>query len=245
MHRFSSRCVLLIALSASGYAQAADPAPPPVYAPLAAPAFYNWSGPYFGLVLGTAVYGTVQTDPASGLGGSSGFTVRGSAVGGTLGANWQAGRFVFGVEADASFATFKGNAVALGAVTNVASINEKWLGTARLRVGGMPIDYALVYLTGGIAAATVDASVDLSIAGVPNVFTTSSSHLRTGWTAGTGIEGAIGRGVSVKVEYLYMQFDNPLYSFSPVAGIPVNSSTFAVKTHMLRVGTNLNWEAFR
>ena len=244
MHLFSSRCVLFIALSASGYAQAADPAPPPVYVP-PAPVFYNWAGPYFGLVLGTAAYGTAQTDAVSGLGGSSGFTLRGSAVGGTLGANWQAGRFVFGVEADASYTTFKGNAVALGAVTNVASINEKWLGTGRLRVGGIPFDYTFVYLTGGVVAATVDASVDLSIAGVANVFTTSTSHFRTGWTAGTGIEGAIGRGVSVKIEYLYMQLDNPVYSFAPVSGIAVNSSHFAVKTHMLRIGTNLNFDAFR
>jgi outer membrane immunogenic protein len=246
MRHFSSCCVLFIALTASGYAQAGDLAPPPprVFG-IPDPVFYNWGGPYFGLVLGTTLYGTAQTDAASGLGGSNGFTLRGGAVGGTLGANWQAGRFIFGVEADASYATFKGNGVALGDVTNVASINEKWFGTARLRAGGMPVDYLFVYLTGGVAAATVDASVDLSIAGVPNVFTASSSQLRTGWTAGTGVEGIIGRGVSVKVEYLYTQLDNPLYTFNPVAGIAVPSSHFAVKNHMLRIGTNLNWEAFR
>src|SRR6266851_9347730 len=92
---------------AIGPALAADlpePAPPrapAAYVPVVAPV-YNWAGIYFG-VNGGYGFGTSKwTDPRnfSGLGSTGNFNTNGYAVGGTLGANFQADAFVLGVEGD-------------------------------------------------------------------------------------------------------------------------------------------------
>jgi len=71
-------------------------------------------------------------------------------------------------------------------------------------------DRIMLYATGGLAVGEVKADYADSL--VPTVGLTtpsaagSASTTRTGWAFGGGIEGAIDRNWSVKVEYLHMDF---------------------------------------
>jgi outer membrane immunogenic protein len=97
-----------LALAIGGPALAADlpqPMPPPprapaTYVPVAVP-YYNWGGIYFGINGGYA-FGTSKW---SATGRSTSFNPTGAVVGGTLGANFQAGAFVFGVEGDLDYSS--------------------------------------------------------------------------------------------------------------------------------------------
>src|SRR5208282_4988529 len=89
------------ALAAGGQALAADlpqPGPPPprapaTYVPVPAPAF-SWSGIYVGINGGYA-FGTGDFSSGASVSGVNGFL-----AGGTIGANYQWGRFVLGIEGD-------------------------------------------------------------------------------------------------------------------------------------------------
>ena len=80
-----------------------------------------------------------------------------------------------------------------------------WFGTARARIGFTPLDRWLVYATGGLAYGeiTTDASVTVAGAGTSAA---SFSQTRVGWTAGAGVEAALGGGWTAKVEYLHLDF---------------------------------------
>ena len=99
--------ILGVVVGLGGSALAADlpPSPPPrapaVYVPAVLPV-YNWGGFYVGINggwgWGNAKYTASQVNGFPGATGS--IHDNGGIVGGTLGANWQAGAFVFGVEGD-------------------------------------------------------------------------------------------------------------------------------------------------
>jgi outer membrane immunogenic protein len=107
------------ALAVGGPALAADlpqpmpPRAPATYVPTTVP-YYNWGGIYFG-VNGGYDYGRSNW---SGAGVSTGtFNAPRFLVGGTLGANFQAGAFVFGVEGDLDYASLSGSATCVAGVT--------------------------------------------------------------------------------------------------------------------------------
>ena len=56
----------------------------------------------------------------------------------------------------------------------MATTKEDWLATARARIGVTPVDRWLVYGTGGLAAADVEASI------LPSADFTGESHVRAG-----------------------------------------------------------------
>ena len=108
-------------------------------------------------------------------------------VGGVqAGYNFQAGSFVYGVEADLQYSGMKQEASGVAARIG-------WYGTARARVGFTPIDRVLLYATGGLAYGRMEVSDATSMV----------SSTRTGWTAGAGAEIALDRHWSLKTEYLH------------------------------------------
>src|SRR5262249_42939990 len=114
----------LIGISSAALAADLPPSPPRapvVYHPVVVP-LYNWAGVYLGINGGWG-WGNAKwtANAVGGFAGSSG-TVHdnGGVVGGTLGVNFQAGGFVFGLEGDwdwsaintgttSSICTFSGN----------------------------------------------------------------------------------------------------------------------------------------
>ena len=216
-------------------------------------ALYNWGGGYGGIEGGygwgrssqidpgiPTVTTTTTTPPAPPppppgpppppLPSADGrYSVDGGLVGGTLGYNWQKGRWVFGVEGDLSWADVKGQSTLCGQSTGTAhscgtSLNS--LGTVRGRVGyaiGATGNW-LLYGTGGFAAGDVRGWDALTPA--------SGRALRPGWTLGAGVETAFAANWTAKLEYLYVDLGNALL-FNVVPGVP---ETVNFRSNIVRAG---------
>jgi outer membrane immunogenic protein len=140
------------------------------------------------------------------------------ALGGvTAGYNWQRGTVVMGVEGDWSWAGIKGtNSVALPAafffplLTTTTETRTDWLATLRGRLGLLVAPQTLLFATGGLAVGEIKTSTNVvpstggsTCANNALCVAGSGSFIRTGWTAGAGIEQGIGNNWTVKVEYLH------------------------------------------
>ena len=173
---------------------------------------YNWSGFYVGghvgygwgggnstgfaplpdpVVFGSFRPETLSSDLEAGFGG------------GQIGINWHfAQRWVAGAEVDYSKSNLDGSAInnAISSNAGVAvpgafistSQSINWFGTVRGRLGYLPVENLLVYVTGGLAHGSVDyaATLDYRPAGPNAHFPASVSRNKTGWVAGTGAEWA-------------------------------------------------------
>ena len=186
----------------TGPAFAADASPPlvtktsPIAWTEAASSVVSWTGIYLGLNAGFSFGGSDWTDSVTG-GSTGNFSTSGFVFGGTVGANYQVGSLVFGVEADgdwadaSGFGTFTASALCAGGCLT----QNTWLSTARARVG-YALDRFLVYGTGGAAFGNVRANFSNDPV---------SSTTEAGWTAGAGVEVALARNWSAKAEYLFVK----------------------------------------
>jgi outer membrane immunogenic protein len=227
---------LAFAAMISGPAIAADmpvkarPVPVPIY---------SWTGCYFG-VAGGGAWGRsrhISGDPATfGLNITNSYDLSGGIVGVEYGCNWQSGRFLFGTEGDFSWTNKRGSANGI-APFNTGSIShtrEHWLSTSRLRLGVLPSDQVLLYVTGGLAAARVEAFIDATAVGGG---TATESRTRWGATVGGGAEFAFGGGWSAKAEYLYVRLRDQEYLNPAPAGFAIRGNV-PVYDHIVRVGLN-------
>lgn len=223
-----------------------------------------FSGPTWETELATSTALTT----GSGSGSSSG-----AILGGQIGYNWQTGSFLLGLEADIGGlvasrdrlrlvgagvpAAFPGETI-FSATTSQKSVD--YLGTVRGRLGFIATPTFLLYATGGLAYGGVKASTAVwqfdANNGVPGNAPYGTfgaiSKMKTGWTAGGGVEWMFQPNWSLKVEYLYYDlgratFGSPLSLAVPAA---FNSGyTAAVATsvrytgHVARAGVNyhFNW----
>jgi outer membrane immunogenic protein len=227
-----------VMLAATGSTLAADlpprmPPPPPrapAYVPIAPP-MYNWGGIYIGLNGG---YGFGNTN-WSGAGSSTGnFNIQGPLAGGTLGANFQTGQFVFGIEGDGDWSNIKGSESASNAVCPGCQTANTWLATLRARAG-VAWDRVLLYGTAGGAAGSINATG----AGI-----TSTSNSEFGWTAGGGLEYGITDNVTAKIEYLYVNLQNGSFSCpATCTGGPFTGSV-SFDTSLVRAGLNFKFNPF-
>jgi outer membrane immunogenic protein len=199
----------------------------PVYskAPAVA-AVYDWTGFYIGTNLGyswgrgstdgsvtgtqtvaTVGAGTVTT-PLAALPLIGRADVNGFIGGGQLGYNWQRGAWLLGLESDIQFSSERGSGDVCATACPAGFVFTRdykldWFGTARGRVGFLPADRLLLYVTGGLAYGGFSGSswtLPLDIG--------TWSHTSVGWTVGGGVEAALGNNWSVKFEYLYMDLDH-------------------------------------
>jgi outer membrane immunogenic protein len=168
-----NRLVALLAAAASlGAAPVALAADLPVKAPPpAAVVAATWSGIYVGITAG-GTWGLAEdiaNDP--GLAGNglliSSQKPSGFVGGGTVGANWQTGSIVLGVEGDWSWTNKRSSAFLLPPfnVTTNLDIKERWIATARGRAG-FAYDRWLFYVTGGAAWARVEQILSNAILAV-------------------------------------------------------------------------------
>ena len=231
--------IAVVALAA-GSAGAAD-IRAPVYKAPPIP-YYDWSGCFVG-VSGGGAWGRskhVSGGPGGpGLDITNSYNLSGGIIGGTWGCNYRLGHgVIFGTESDFSWTNKQGSAndippFAAGAVSGT---KEHWLSTSRVRLGATPTDRVLLYVTGGLATARVEATLNF-----PGVGVFSDTRNRWGWTAGVGGEYALGNRWSVKAEYLYVGFtDRDYFNPSPAAGVNVRSNV-PLNDHIFRVGVNYNF----
>lgn len=234
-------------LAASGAAHAAD-----VYSPSGstkdsvAPAANTWTGFYAGINGG---YGwdreakfnfeNALDDPDS---ISTALSPSGWLGGVTVGANWQVGGVVLGVETDVDLTSIDADgSVRCASASDCADSDSskstiKWLGTARVRAG-IPVGAVLVYGTGGFAYGGIDmrATVD------GDKF--SSHETRLGWTAGGGTEWKMTPSWSLGAEYLYVDLDSDSLKLAGDEDIKTNrqASTLDILRLKLnyKIGTDL------
>lgn len=134
-------------------------------------------------------------------------TTEGFTAGLTVGHNWVCGKALFGIEADLNWAGVENNRLySIGGLVPLVQDNRSidWYGTLRTRTG-LVIDNVAVYMTGGLAYANIQHSVDIPVANL-NLF--NNDEVRWGWTVGAGIEIAHWDRVTIKTEALYMSFEN-------------------------------------
>jgi outer membrane immunogenic protein len=209
-------------------------------APVAAPAqaVFSWSGFYVGANggYGTAQGNSILTAPGF-VGTSTGDTGKGGLAGGQIGANWQTGILVLGVEADYQWADISRTAAfgcGLGCVVS-EKVGMTGFGTVRGRVGAA-FDRVLLYATAGGAwlGAQDEATVTLgALTGQLDKISLSGA----GWTAGGGLEVALDRNWSGKGEYLYLATSRLSGSGAVVLVGPVRIDVDA-HAHIGRVGVN-------
>jgi outer membrane immunogenic protein len=256
MGMFKKKTLLLATTAlAMGFIQHAAAADLPVKAApyVRAPAF-NWTGFYFGGHAG-AGFGTSESTLTSlnvaGLGiipGAIGplplasHNVNGFIGGGQVGYNWQFSPvFVAGIEGDFSWSGMEGDAPCLVVLSCGTKVN--WVADITGRVG-FTVDRALIYLKGGAAWADTEYSVALNLIPGAN-FSAKGSDTRFGGLLGLGVEYAVTRNWSAKVEYNYIDFgshDQPLAT--TVAGVPLNATASVdQQLHIVKAGVNyrFNW----
>jgi outer membrane immunogenic protein len=235
-----STAVLSFSLAAA--ASAADLAvKAPVYKAPVALLPFSWTGCYVG-VEGGGIWGrSKHTDVTSpnpndvGLPITNDFNLSGGLAGGTVGCNYQISNWVFGVENDISWTDAKGSANDLApfTTTTVSQTREKWLDTVRGRVG-FAWDRALFYGTGGAAFA----GTAVQVCGTLNCV--NETKTRTGWVAGAGVEYAVWKNVTLKVEYLHADFGTSRYIDPPVVigGATFNTRDVPLTNDIVRAGVN-------
>ena len=234
--------VALVALGLEAPAAFAVEMGVPAYTPPSPPApGYTWSGCYAGGVAGTtwgrsnrtAVVNTAVPQGA-GLPITNDFDLSGFIGGFDVGCNWQVGVWVFGVEGDWSADNKAGQAFGIAPFNtlHIHETQERWVATARGRIGWTWWDKTLVYVTGGGAWTKVDDSVWRAVdpVGEKNIET----HQVSGWVIGAGLEYALGYGWSSRGEYLYEDFGTHL-DFNPANG---NLTNFRLFEHVVRAGLN-------
>ena len=190
-------------LGVRGPARAA-PAPMPMVP------VYNWSGLYIGGHIGGAFAGSdfFGHDDARFIGG------------GQIGADYQfAQNWVFGIEANYSFAHTNDHGAAFFGNRNLGSV------TGRLGYAWGP---ALLYAKGGYAWADTRHS-----------FGFTGDEGESGYTVGGGIEYMFAQNWSTKLEYQYYNFGDVTFVSAP----PIVVSTFKNDEHTIKLGLNyrFNW----
>jgi outer membrane immunogenic protein len=241
---------------AAGSAGAADLSRPVLKAPPPIPVF-SWTGWYVGVHVGGA-WGTKEWSDPTFFDGFTTFTfpdtttnnygVNGFLGGLQIGYNVQNGPWVWGVEAQASWAGIRGNDFCgfFFGKQATCKTNVDALGSLAVRFGGT-IDRALLYVKGGLAWAYETHKISApgnSIDGFGS-FSVEQKHWRWGGMLGAGVEFAFTNTISGKLEYNYMDFGTRTYSF---AIAPLSDDPFTVDTkirqsiHLVKVGLNYRFD---
>jgi outer membrane immunogenic protein len=253
----------LLAIVSAGVASAADVgAVPSGKAPGYIVPAYDWSGAYIGLNVG---YGLGRSSDTAVLGApslftdSAGLTMNGVTGGAQIGYNLQRQNWVVGIETDLqggnqksihSFTCPAGTCTSVlvqqffifpGPAVSVTSSQQLDLfGTIRGRAGVAVVPEVLLYATGGFAYGQVHSESNLAGA-------VRQQNINPGWTIGAGVEGALGGGWSVRLEYLYFDigkangvFTSNVLALGGTSNL-VEGFSSHVTDNIVRIGLNYNF----
>ncbi|ESZ26513.1 porin [Mesorhizobium sp. L2C066B000] len=172
---------------------------------------YSWTGFYVGANAGGA-FGDIDGD-FIGISGSADIS---NFTGGVLvGANYQYGQWVLGIEGDINYLGFK-DEFSPGAGGLIAQARLDAFGTIRGRVG-YAFDRWLPYVTAGVAMGNV--KID------EFVFGATETKFQTGYAVGGGAEYAFNNNWSFRAEYLYIDLGKKDFGFDFIGGEPYNVKT--------------------
>lgn len=256
-------CILLLATTLSESSMAADLEPPLFKAP-APVQIFNWTGVYIGVNGGGGSsyqsFNGTQATPfgSTAFGGSSG--LGGALAGGQIGFNYEfPAHVVVGIEADGDWAdytnagtvgcsTFTTGAFTggtAGCATNTTTLTD--FGTVRGRLG-YAWERVFFYGTGGWAwdhssGNSVTTCLGAGCPGTSLPFTggtASFANSLSGWAAGAGIEWAFLPNWTARLEYLFLEFDGAVTTYTATTTTPL-----ATGTATTRVTSNNSVNVFR
>src|SRR5215475_8752667 len=234
-------------------------------APLIIPT-YDWTGFYIGVNGGYSWGNSTNTYTITGFPPFTSSThLNGDVFGGQAGYNWQVNSsWVVGIEADVQGANQKGTDTpppivatnCIGGIfctttSNGVSMDQtmNWFATARARVGFLPWDHLMLFVTGGgafgevAATATANTTTSTTLFGTPLGTTTvvSSANFanrRAGWTVGGGAEWVLSGPWTAKLEYLFVDLGNIGNTFTAGGVVPTVVMTSHVRDNIVRIGLN-------
>jgi opacity protein-like surface antigen len=210
----------------------------------------NWTGFYLGGYLGGGWSGDRWSDPfsstiSSGLVNVAGFgdTVHstGPLGGGQIGADWQTGPWVVGVDAELGAANLRGENTCfsgLGGLDCQHYVDAVGIAAARF---GYAFGQSLIYAKGGAARVSSTYAILGNTAGNTLGFETVDKAA-TGWMAGAGIQYAFSGNWSTDFEYEHIGVGSVIVPFPAVALI--NTQTIGVKQSLdlLKLGVNYKFD---
>jgi outer membrane immunogenic protein len=172
------------------------------------------------------------------LGATSGYyNQSGGIVGGTIGANYQSGLFVLGVEADFSWTDIDGSVTLPGLCTagqgTVCFTNMRWLNTDRVRVGAA-IGSWMPYITAGVAGADIKTGQVSCSTPVPGGIASCGTITQWAPTFGAGLEMMFAPNWSAKVEWIYTDFGNNHTAYTVFIPVTVSET----RVNIVRAGLN-------
>jgi outer membrane immunogenic protein len=248
----SRSLTIAVALAATMLpAAAADFPVEPVYQARPVVLVFRWTGVYLGAhvgggrgfvdenalplatFVGSPFAGIVPFPTSIGLGGWF--------AGGQIGANYQVDSWVIGIEAQASWAQFKGSSTCAANLTLVipvtASCTAKLdsLGTAAVRLG-WAFDHLLLYGKGG--AAWTNDSYQVTFSRPAGLLLLSTNELRWGWMVGIGVEYAFTDNWSAKIEYNYMDLGGDSLRFIDTNGTVTMDANLRQRLNVVKIGVN-------
>mgnify|MGYP001571480803 CR=1 FL=1 len=219
-----------------------------------------WTGPYIGAHGGYG-WSTWQGDffwQDVDLGHGYQLDAEGWFYGIQAGANYQIGKMVLGIEADATWGDLEKSGQFQANDAKDAGSYVEWevkqrlerFGTVRLRLGYTPTERFLVYATGGLAWGQTSAEQVIHypkyappfINGVGSV---EENHI--GWAAGAGVEWLLLPNVSLRAEYLYINFGGQDYHFVGSSGKKLDNfyaddrAPSDLDVHVIRGGLNFKF----
>ncbi len=238
MKKFLLGTVGLIALGAAP-ASAADLAARPYTKapPMVQAAVYDWTGFYIG---GNGGWGNSHNSwnalsPNGNFFGSEGSNnADGGVAGGQIGYRWQAGTWVFGVEAQGDWADLRGSNISpITGLTNRSKMDAFGLFTGQI---GYAWNNVLAYVKGG--AAVVDNRYDVLTTSGSTLLGSSSDQTNWGATVGAGIEVGFAPNWTVGFEYDHIFLQDRTVNFTTPGGFGFGSDRIRQDVDLATVRIN-------
>jgi len=241
--------VAAISLAFAGTAAAADlRRPAPVKAPAPVPvAVYNWTGCYVGAGGGYGMFSQESQYVSAGVpfGISNDNSGRGWFGTVQVGCDYQIGsNFVIGAFADYDFSGIKGDmSVPVQGWVGGEKLKNSW--AAGGRVGWLPFQQLLVFVSGGYTQARFD-QVDFRVAatGAASGFSLAKNTY-DGWFIGSGYEYGINwlpvQGLFWKTEYRFADYGSERVQVITTAGGVATADSIDSRKYVHTVRSELVW----
>jgi outer membrane immunogenic protein len=192
--------------------------------------------------------------------------LRGLSGGAQAGYDWQlSDRWLVGLETDLG-SGWQGSqrigfhSLAGDTALDVASRID-WFGTLRGRIGILPAAGWMAFVTGGLAYGRVSESAssdgvrdtgyfgregsrEICLPGETPCIAGSAARIRAGWSAGAGIEHALGPHLVLRVEYLHVDLGAGTIRLTgrhPAGGLPASADVETGRTDVDLVRAAVNW----